>query len=178
MNGHVTGYGDNTLYLNFKTTTSIEAGKPYLIKWDSGSNLTENDLVFSGVVIDSEKHDVTSTDDKLTFKGTYDALEFSSINSTIMLMGEDNKLYYPDSGASIGAQRAYFQLDGIEINILDVAVRGFALDFGEGDSQGITSTNRSGDEYTAWFDLNGRKLDKKSARKGLYISSGKKIVVK
>ena len=30
---HPTGYENGTLYLNFKDATSIEAGKPYLIKW-------------------------------------------------------------------------------------------------------------------------------------------------
>ena len=31
-NGHVTGFDDGTLYLNFKDATSIEAGRPYIVK--------------------------------------------------------------------------------------------------------------------------------------------------
>ena len=37
--GHKTGIDDNTLYLNFKDATSIEAGKPYIVKWELDEQL-------------------------------------------------------------------------------------------------------------------------------------------
>lgn len=38
--GHKTGLEDETLYLNFKDATSIEAGKPYIVKWNLTPALT------------------------------------------------------------------------------------------------------------------------------------------
>jgi hypothetical protein len=35
-----TAFSDGTLTLNFEDATEIEAGKPYIVKWDNGSNLT------------------------------------------------------------------------------------------------------------------------------------------
>ena len=37
-----TAFSDGTLTLNFEDATEIEAGKPYIVKWDNGSNLTIN----------------------------------------------------------------------------------------------------------------------------------------
>ena len=60
--GHRTGFSDGTLYLNFKPTTSIEAGKPYIVKSDwvdavipyyrvfTGTTDSAGSEVFSGLV--------------------------------------------------------------------------------------------------------------------------------
>ena len=51
--------------------------------------------------------------------------------------------------------------------------------FGNYDvSTGIASPLRETKEGAAWYDLNGRKLSGKPHRKGVYINSGKKIVIK
>ena len=58
--------------------------------------------------------------------------------------------------------------------------RAFHLNFGDGEVQGIegltpdASPKGEGSIYT----LNGVKLDKLPARKGVYIRNGKKVVVK
>ena len=51
------------------------AGTPYIIKWTSGNNLGQNDLVFSCVTIDAMMKDkVCNLDDgkSITFRSTYD----------------------------------------------------------------------------------------------------------
>ncbi len=80
-----------------------------------------------------------------------------------------------DKKPSIGAQRAYFQLTGPE-----ATVRQFVLRFGEGEAQGITTTDYtdSTDKAGAWFDLNGRQLSGKPTARGIYINNGRKVVVK
>ena len=37
-----TAFSNGTLTLNFEDVTSIEAGKPYIVKWDDGANVTIN----------------------------------------------------------------------------------------------------------------------------------------
>jgi hypothetical protein len=179
-----------TLYLYFTPATSITAGTPYIIKWGS----PEGEDGYLGTAIDSPRFaDVTintpgptlvqSADKTLTFKGTYTYLPFAAENQTILFMGEENTLYYPQSGASIGAFRAYFQLaDPSE-------VKAFVLNFGDETPTGLSTlapTGRVGEGL--WYDLQGRKISPspdpspvRAGRKlprGIYINNGKKIYIK
>ena len=62
------GGGDGTLTLNFgDDLTSIEAGKPYIVKWSAGSNIEKP--VFTNVTI-SETNATVETD-YMDFIGTY-----------------------------------------------------------------------------------------------------------
>ncbi len=161
-----------TLTLNFTgvgEVTSITAGTPYIIKWASGDNIVNP--VFNGVTIDKTKHDVTFTGGK--FVGTYESQSFTNTNTSILFVGEGDNLFYPKAGASIGAQRAYFQIG-------TNSVRAFNLNFGEGETTGILSTTNL-TNYTnsdAWYDLSGRRLNGKPTKKGLYINNGRKVVIK
>ena len=55
-------------------------------------------------------------------------------------MGGENKLYYPESGASIGAQRAYFKI-GEDGTALARQLTSFNIDFGEDEATGIIEVN-------------------------------------
>jgi hypothetical protein len=62
-------------------------------------------------------------------------------------------------------------------------VRSFVLDFGDGESAGIHDMlNDNGemisDTLSAWYTLDGRKLDGKPTQKGIYINNGRRIVIK
>ena len=176
------------LTLTFKDATSIKAGQAYLIKWDSGSDLGPSDLVFTGVtLINYLCDDEISTDDDgtatVTFMGTYKKISFGADDRTVLILGAENKLYYPQSGASIGAQRAYFQLSGITAGDKNTAgVRSFVLDFGgdDGETTGIMNVQCSmfNVQSDNWYSLDGRKLAAKPTQKGIYINNGKKIVIK
>ena len=79
---------DGTLYLNFKVATSIEAGKPYLIKWASGESVVNP--TFSGVnIAGATTSNVTSGDGKVIFKGTYKAVT-SSIEEISLVENHNN----------------------------------------------------------------------------------------
>ena len=172
---HKTGLDGGTLYLNFKTATSIEAGKPYLIKWASGTNLTESNLVFSNVSVSEDMHPATSADQKVTFKGTYSQQTWSTESPSILLVGANDNLYWPSgtSASTLGACRAYFDLGGYQ-------ARAFHLNFFDGETSGITTTNvtNSTNVGEGWYTVNGVKLDKKPTMKGLYIHGGHKITIK
>ena len=186
--GHVTGLDNGTLYLNFKNASAISAGVPYIIKWDSSDNIV--DPVFSDVtIVKSAPTAVTFTGGK--FVGTYNYTQYTNENKSILLLGEDNTLYWPQPARenpddetsamvypSIGAFRAYFQLDD------PVSVRAFKLNFGDGEqeAQGIKEIEdgrlKIENEAGAWYTLDGVKVNGKPTRKGLYIVNGKKVVIK
>ena len=171
LNNSTSALSGSTLTLNFTTATNttIPAGTPFIIKWDGdGSNNLVNP-VFMGVTISNANRDVTSTDGKVSFKGTYAYQAFDSEDKSILLVGGSN-LYWPQNGASLGACRAYFKLsDG-------ASASEFVLNFGD-ETTGINAVN--GSEFKVngeYYNLAGQRVA--NPTKGLYIVNGKKVVVK
>ena len=183
-------FADGTLTLTFEDATGIKAGKPYLIKWNSGDNLGPSDLIFNGVTLTKDLYeDEISTDDNgtttVTFMGTYKKLSYTAEDKSILFLGAGNTLYYPQSGATIGAQRAYFKLSGITAGDKAAGVRSFVLDFGDGETTGIKDINLppGGSQPSVWrgasgYTLDGRKLSTQPVQKGIYIYNGKKVAIK
>lgn len=170
-----------TLNLTFgDAVTTLKAGAPYIIKWESGDNI-ENP-VFTGVIIDATDRSYdngASGDARVRFFGTYKSTKFNADDKSILLMGKESNLYYPTTGASIGAQRAYFKI-GSDGAALTRGITDFNIDFGNDETTGIKTTNFT--NYTnsddAWYSLDGRRLQGKPMQKGVYIYKGKKSVVK
>lgn len=173
-----TGYDAETriLYLYFKDATSIEAGKPYIVKWDSGSDIS--DPVFRGVTINADDPtDVTSKDGQLSFHGIY-APEILTKNAQSQLyFGSDNKLYYPAAdNLQVNAFRAYFQLGQ---TVQAVKMRDIILDYGDEVVTGITSVEgKSQAVDEGWYTLQGVRLGSKPTLRGVYLRKGHKVVVK
>ena len=179
-----------TLNLNFaEPVTTLTAGTPYLIKWDKADGYVDNDAhnivspTFTDVTIAKETNPVTTS--YVNFVGTYDYQSFTEDNRSILFVGSENKLYWPQTGAHLGACRAYFQLKGITA----ADVSGARMSFDEGNDE-VTSLNLTpalSQGEGAWYTLDGRKVangQKPSQRhtlteriaKGLYIHHGKKVV--
>ena len=183
----------STLTLTFgDAVTTLKAGTPYIIKWIADANYVDDDEhnivspVFSGVTIDKTDRSydtetaspAVTTDARVRFLGTYSSTTFTAADNSILLLGGENKLYYPAAGAGIGAQRAYFKIG--EDGAAAPRLTGFSIDFGDDEATGIISTtNYTNDTNSdAWFTLDGRKLSGKPTAKGLYIVNGKKVIVK
>lgn len=144
--------------------------------------------VFLSVTVDATPSPVTTA--WADFVGTYEPISFSDADKSILFPGTNNTLYYPVSGAYIGAQRAYFRLKGIEAGDLPDPngpnlARRFVMNFGEGDhTTGIIEIAKDGREsgssnpVTDWYTLDGRKLQSKPTQKGIYVNNGKKVVIK
>lgn len=179
---HKTGVDGSTLYLNFKEATSIVAGKPYFVKYTSGSNIVEP--VFSGIrVTNTTPTGITSKDTNVTFIGRYTNLAYAAADPSVLLMGEQSKLYYPDSGASIGAFLAYFRLNnGITAGDLPSSIKSFVHNLDDEILDGIVLppalNSQSSASETLWFTLDGRRLYKQPTQPGLYIVGGRKVMIK
>ena len=176
-NGRQTGLDGTTLYLYFKEAASIDAGKPYIVKWTGGPNL-ENPA-FSGVSISNAPTEVEFTGGK--FVGTYSPVGFTADDKTKLFLGDDNTLYWPSADTTVNACHAYFDLAAN-------AVREFKLHFGDGDGSGITDVDADTDYAhrgsavsnplrRGWFTVSGVRLDGKPTKKGIYVNNGKKVVI-
>ena len=163
---------DGTLTLNFvEEKETLHAGTPYIIKWEDGENLTEDNLVFTSVTINNSNHDIAFDGGK--FKGTLTYKEFRDADKCIFFLGAQNTLFYPQTGATIGACRAYFDLSEMPA----YTVKGFLLNFnmeasGISELQGrCKGDGREMEGTSEWYDFNGRQLGR--LRTGLNISKGK-----
>lgn len=169
--------GGNTLTLTFADATTIEAGKPYLVKVAADMvNPTFNDITIVSTAIPTETTyaDLVPTTGKTLIVG---AAGSENNTQSVLILGAENKLSYPtvvntpDNDASyLKGFRSYFQLKG------DAALaRNITLDFGEGIS-GITTTDCT-NEDGAIYTLDGRRISL-PVHKGVYVVNGKKIVIK
>ena len=177
-----TDFAGGTLTLNFgEAVSTIEAGKPYIIKWESGENIVSP--VFENVTISNSTNNAEST--YADFTGSYSPTTISGEDKTKLYLGADNKLYYPNAAMTIGACRGYFQLKNglIAGEPKSVGAKGisqFVLDFGDENSEatGIRPNPNPSLNGGEWYDLRGRRLSGKPATPGLYIHNGNKIVIK
>ena len=184
------GFSNGTLTLNFTDVAGnpIPAGTPFIIKWpNDANNPTIVDPTFTNETISKELNDQTCTindEMSITFKGTYAPVSFDEEgDNTVLYLGDANTLYYPSGAMTIGAQRAYFQLNGLTAGPASSGslIKAFKLNFGE-EETGIEEVNGYGlwvNGYGAgWCTLDGRSLGSKPTTPGLYIHNGRKVLIK
>ncbi len=171
VNGHTTGLDGSTLYLNFKAAESIKAGTPYIIKWSSGDNIANP--TFRGVTVtDGNAGSVTSTDDNVTFQGTYAPVPLTKDDKTSLYIDAGNTLSYPTKDDfKVNAFRAYFHLSDPN------AARSFVLNFGD-ETTGISEIVNSKSSNGKYFTVGGTELQGKPSQRGIYIQNGRKVVIK
>ena len=168
-----------TLTLNFTpatgddAVTSIEAGKPYIIKWNSGENIVNP--IFTNVSLANNSLKPVETD-VVSFMGTYDPKPLTSANSNILYLGAGNTLYYPSANMTINSFRAYFELDLTSAQ----QVKAINLNFGDEENgiQEITTDSNLSNSSNTYFSLDGRRLLDKPTQKGMYINNGRKVLIK
>ena len=111
-----------------------------------------------------------------SFCATYDYIRWTKETPSILFLGDNNNLHWPDANASLGACRAYFWLNG------GGSAREFKLNF---DGEVVQTTGIGRTDFTditeradAWYTVNGVKLSGMPRTRGIYVKNGKKIVVK
>ena len=167
---------DNDIVLNFTEEgelDAITAGTPYVIKWEEGEILTEADLVFCDVIVQTTRNDFVGEEGLIQFKGTYCPLTFASDDRSALFVDGGGYLYHPLYDPSIKAQRAYFQFEQ-DCNIGKLILTNLGAD----DPTDLRDLKDHDDLKDAWYDLEGRKLARKPIRKGIYIKNNKTVSVK
>ncbi len=154
---------------------SIVAGRPYIVKWETGDDIT--DAVFEDVVIavpDEAGHTVVMADGQVKFIGSLDAFTLQAEEQpTHFFLNGNNQLVYPMGECAVNACRAYFIIIDPGAQALE-----FSLDFGGGaDAEGIRTV---GTEATAqkWYTLYGRRLKGRPTAKGIYVCGSRRVVVR
>ena len=188
---------DGTLTLYFTTVTAIEAGKPYIVKWESTGSVT--DPTFPGVTISSTAATAVgftnnATTGQCQFVGQYSPFSIGDTSSgtfdgdlsEIIMLGANSKLGYSQNARTLKCFRAHFYVPADPATGNQIARR-FVIDFGDNETTGIRSLspdpspegegNLKG-EGSGYFTLDGRRISGKPTKPGLYIVNGKKVVIK
>lgn len=106
-------------YKYFRFEVTANGGGPYVCLTNiaiqgTNSNIPVNVVSpeFKEVVVQaSSPTAVTSNDGVVSFTGSYDAVNINGEDKSILFLGTDNMLYYPNAAMSIGAFRAFFRLN-------------------------------------------------------------------
>ena len=137
------------------------------------------DPLFHNVTIRNITGDVKT--DYVDFIGLYSPKTITGEDRTILFVGAENQLCYPDGKAAtnINSFRSYFQLKGIEVGGPD-GVRAFNMNYGEEQTSSLPQPlqkegSQAGD---VWYTLDGRRLSGKPSRAGVYIYNCRKVVIK
>ena len=153
--------------------SKLQAGVPYIIKWEEGEDIEEP--TFTNVTVTAtEGQSIEKAGGNVQFIGYYDAFGITAADEDIYYMTAGNTLKHTAKDRQLKALRAYFRFTEA------AAARSFVLDFGDGDvttaiSSIDTDARHRGSE---WYSLDGMKHSQQPAQKGVYVKDGKKIVVK
>jgi hypothetical protein len=183
---------NGVLTLNFKEVSAMEAGKPYIVKWDvmkaktsrlrGGTTGDEiDDPTFVDVTItNTQPIAVVSEDGSVTFVGHYSPFKVGDT-----FKGDDGNLYeiltledadipsYLKSSRTLSSFSDYFYVPASNGT---PKVTTFVFD---GTTKtGITSVQSDNVQADSWYTLDGRKLNKKPTVEGVYIHGGSKVVIK
>ena len=172
---------DGTLYLYFRRVYAIEAGKPYIVKWNSRQGYVSNPVFYDADISSDAPTAVTSADGTVTFVGNYSPFEINAGNiDEIIYLGSGNTIGYASAPRMLRACRAHFV-----VPTTAGSVKEFKLSFNDEDNaDGIHSIENGqltiDNETGAWYDLSGRKIanGQQPTAKGLYIHNGKKTIIK
>ena len=154
-----------TLTLNFTDATSIEAGKPYLVKVDAAvANPTFDDVtIVSGTT--------TTETTYANFMPVMNPTSLTGGDKSILFVTGGDKLTYPNTTGNINGFRAYFQLHD-----LPNEARSFAMSFDDETTAVRGIENGELRVENSYYDLQGRRVVQPT--KGLYIVNGKKLIIK
>ena len=167
-----------TLYLSFKTVTTIDAGKPYIVKWDSGDNI-ENPI-FENIIITNYKPIVDASEtfelNSVYMTGNYAPLYVSGGDQSIMFMGANNVIYYPTEDVTLNSFHSYFEIPSLQGGE-EKAVKSYIIDF-DGVFVGIEEVKNDNVQYPeGWYTITGIKLPQMPTGIGIYINNGRKVII-
>lgn len=182
-----------TLYLPYDVTTDGETKAYYITSADNGyaklTEVTNNEIpAYTAVILVNDQAGTSTTltrTDGLTqqvsqdanlLKGTLcsrplDLSDATTYYSMGRLNGEIGFYKYSGGTITLGANKAYLDTSASGGN-----VKGFLFNFGVADGILDMVNDKSADGK--WYDLSGRPIKKGEMPKGIYITNGKKIIVK
>lgn len=157
----------------FKEATTIEAGKPYLIKWAKTPNeVCDFVNTFEGVTLVATATPV-KVNDAITFTGFYNKATADKLGASVAAIGAGNKLFKVTSGEMKGFRAAFVLNPATPAAGIKVVIDGTTTGIEDLVVDGVKANGRV-------YNLNGQYVGNSlnGLQPGIYIQNGKKVVVK
>ena len=176
------------------STNGLQAGKPYLVKWTEKNQFTDDgnyvdntanggsrhELDFSNVTITRSSPDNwtshANTSGNVVFQGTFSSsADILAGDKTRLMLGADDKLYYPSKNINVSACRGYFI---IPQEAVATSAPQMVMGFNDGETTSIQTINVTPNTQNdaPVYNLNGQRLS--APQKGINIVNGKKVIIK
>ncbi len=156
--------------MNFTKVSTIEAGKPYLVK----TSEDKEDLLFSNIDMTEDAHTQSSdVSTSYAFTGIFSPYLMATDQSELFL-ATDGKLKYPSSAEGANrllGYRCYFSINGTTDQPLKISLNGHVT--------GIDATTLDNDVPSRIYNLNGQCVGNslEGLPKGVYMVGQKKVIV-
>ena len=148
------------------TELTVAAAQTPLLVYNSGSEKK----TFLLIPTDDAATSVTAASQ---FVGTLEATTIAASTSTLNNYAFNGKQFvWVKNAIAIAANKCWLQ-----IGTVPAGTRSISIVFGDGTT-GIEAIDNGQLTIDNWYDLNGRRLQGKPTKKGVYIQNGKKVVVK
>lgn len=159
----LTGYvvtAVNDRKLTMQAVTSLEGGKPYLLKSESAGSYT---LTRAAEAVTMPTDNKLQVSDNTTGNGVY-----------VLANGADGPGFYRWMGGLLGAGRVYLPSE-----LVPSGASNLMFDFEDTTGVALTDSGKLiiDNEAGAWYDLQGRRVNG-PLKKGVYIHNGRKAIVK
>ena len=156
-------------------TTTIEAGKPYIIKPTKA--MPDDGYVFNGVDIVADGPTTLGTTGNIQFRGIYNKADITTLateGTYAAGLGDQNKILKAEAGGEMRGFRAFFLIPN-STKAANVKVR---IDGEETAIDAIhgAETLQGGNVYNLSGQCVGSSLN--GLKKGVYIQNGRKVIVK
>ena len=160
-----TGYNEDTKNVILNTVNEISAGTGLLLKGSAGTYdipITSAHAMVTNMFVGTlTQTTISPTEDDLT--------NFVLSNSTNGI-----GFYTISKDMVLGANKAYLQ---IPTDIVQAGVNVIGFEFGD-DTNGINAIKTTSSDHETWYTLDGRKLDSKPTERGIYVTRGRKVLIK
>ena len=186
-----TSLDENTglLDLYFRTVTSLEAGKPYLVKWDTTGEDDVENPIFTNVTLSCTTPDmaVESQDGNVRFEGQFSPFTLGDVSqgddgnlNEILMLGSGCMLGYCNTPRALRPFRAHFYIPVSAGSLIRGLNMAFNVDEETGIAHLVSTQGRMADG--AWYNLAGQRVNNSQftihnsqLNKGIFIHNGKII---
>lgn len=158
--------------------SKTEANTPYMIKAKETGEKTITVADATLYKTEETSHDVTSWETKFTFTGTYHTVTDMATNGYYALAGGSLQQATSDA-VTLSPMRWYLSVTDRNGNPQGLA-KSISVVIDGGETTGISEVNTITTRSNAIYSINGSYIgtDRSKLTKGIYVSGGKKIIIK
>lgn len=166
----LTGFANGAQTALFMPVNEMKAGRPYLVRVNDDWNVSQ-----AGTVVVRAKQPVAIVTDAGSMQGFYNPQR--GVSNLYFVTGNDqvgNSFAYAEQPVNLRGLRATISLVDTPAGVKSMTINEDSLTNIDATDKGCIDRMNDGE----WYDLGGRRIIKGKMNNGLYITKGKKMIIK